>query len=127
MAKKRAAGDFNMAKEIRALLSSNRNLTGKEVFLALVDKFSNQTLNEASCGVAFSNARKQLGISVGLEKRTVKKKIVKRKIAATKAAAPVAAVVDLPTLQAAAKFVSEIGSADRVIAAIKQLKTLQFD
>ena len=127
MAKKKTAGEFNMAEEIRRLLRASRKMAGKDVYRALVAKFPNQTINEGSCGVAFSNARKLLGISTGLKKKVVKKKVAKRRIAKKQTAAQATVAVDIPTLQAAAKCVSEIGGADKAIAAIKQLKTLQFD
>lgn len=40
--------------------------------------------------------------------------------------AAVAQAVDMATLQAAAKFVSEVGDAEKAIAAIRQLRSLQI-
>jgi hypothetical protein len=123
MAKKRSASGLNMAAEIRSLLESNRALTGKEVYEALKKKFPRQGINESSCGVAFSGARKKLGISQkrrGKKRTTAKTTVVKMKPAAS------ALKVDLNALQAAAKFVSEVGDADKAIAAIRQLRSLQI-
>lgn len=121
MAKKKAAGDFNMTGEIRNLLRANSTLTGREVHDTLVKNFPKQRINEASCHVAFSKTRQLLGISQGLRKKMAKKKVVRKKrpsVATT--------TVDLATLQAAAKFVAQIGSAETAIAAIKQLQTVQI-
>jgi hypothetical protein len=40
--------------------------------------------------------------------------------------AAAALTVDLTSLQAAAKFVSEVGDADKAIASIRQLRSLQI-
>ncbi len=122
MAKKSASG-FNMAAEIRNLLRQNRSLSGSEVYQELKKKFPRQKINESSCGVAFSGARKKLGISqkkAGKKRKTAKKIVRKMKPAAA------AQAVDLATLQAAAKFVSEVGDAEQGIAAIRQLRSLQI-
>ncbi len=115
--KKTTAGDFNMALEIRKLLRGNRTLKAGEVYKALVDQFPKESINKTSCANSLSSARKQLGISRG-----TKKKVVKRK--KPSAAAPTA--VDIATLQAAAKLVSEVRNADKAIEAIRQLQTLQI-
>ena len=121
MAKKRSASGLNMAAEIRSLLESNRALTGKEAYVALTKKFPAEDINESSCGVAFSGARKKLGIS---QKRRGKK----RKTAVVKMKPTAAALkVDLNALQAAAKFVSEVGDAEQAIASIRQLRSLQIN
>ena len=119
MVKKKSASGFNMAAEIRGLLTENRDLSGKEVYAALKKKFPREGINESSCGVAFSGARKKLGIA---PKRGRKRKtaVVKMKPAAA------ALKVDLNALQAAAKFVSEVGDAEKAIAAIRQLRSLQI-
>ena len=123
MAKKKSAGGLNMAAEIRGILEQNRSLSGREVFEALTEKFPRQSINESSCGVAFSGARKTLGISQtkrGKKRKTAKKTVRKMKPAAT------AQAVDLTALQAAAKFVSEVGDAEKAISAIRQLRSLQI-
>ena len=55
-------GDFNMAAEIRGLLTQNPKLTGREVEAAIRKKFPRRKFNSSSCQVAFSIARKQLGL-----------------------------------------------------------------
>ena len=123
MAKKRSASGLNMAAEIRSLLEANRALTGKQVYEALKKKFPRQDINESSCGVAFSGARKKLGISQnrrGKKRKTAKTTVVKMKPAAT------ALTVDLAALQAAAQFVSAAGDSEKAIASIRQLRSLQI-
>jgi hypothetical protein len=122
MAKKRSASGFNMAAEIRGLLTQNRDLSGKEVYAALKKKFPKEGINESSCGVAFSGARKKLGISAKRGKKRKTAKTTVRKMKPTAAAQ----AVDLTALQAAAKFVSEVGDAEKAIAAIRQLRSLQI-
>lgn len=114
--KTRSKAGFNMAEEVRNLLKKNPKLTGPEVFAALKKKFPRQKINENSCGVAFSGARKKLGIKSGRRrKKGAKRTVVKRRPAAVK----------VDDLQAAAKFLSEVGDADKAIAAIKQVQALQ--
>ena len=119
MAKKKAAGQINMAEEIRNLLKENGKLSGKEVVSALKKKFPKQKINKASCGVAFSTARKQLGLSKGRPKKRKggAKKVMRKK--------PAAVSVDLAALGVAAQFVSKAGSEEQALAAIRQLRALQ--
>ena len=115
---KKARSDFNMAEEIRNLLRENRSLTGSEVYAALTEKFPGQEINKSSCGVAFSDARKKLGIKGGRRRKSgAKRTIIKTR--------PVPAL-NIEALKAAAKFVGEIGNADKALAAIKQVNTLQI-
>jgi len=116
MAKKKASGGFNMAEEIRKLLRAKRTITGREVYNALVENFPNQKIKEGSCLNAFSKTRMRMGL-----KKKRGKKVVKRKMPSTSVTA-----VDLNALQAAAKFVAQVGSADTAIAAIKQLQSVQI-
>ena len=109
MAKKKASGGFNMSEQGRKLVGAKNTITGKEVYETLVKKFPKQTINEGSCLVAFSAARNQLGLSKKVKKKG-KKQVVKKKMPSTVS-------VDLNALQAAAKFVAQVGDADRAIAA----------
>jgi len=122
MAKKKASGGFNMAGEIRKLLRAKRTITGREVYNALVENFPKQTIKEGSCLVAFSKSRMRLGLK---KKRGKKKsgagKVVKRKMPST-----AVTTVDLNALQAAAKFVAQVGSADTAVAAIKHIQSVQI-
>ncbi len=121
MAKKRAFGGFNMAGEIRKLLRAKRTITGREVYNALVENFPNQKIKEVSCLVSFSASRMQMGLKKRAMKKSVAGKVVKRR----KPSAAVTAV-DLNTLQAAARFVAQVGSADTAVAAIRQLQSVQI-
>ncbi len=122
MAKKKASGGFNMSAEIRKLLRANRTMMGREVYNSLVKNFPKQKINENSCLVAFSKSRLQMGLTKKRAKKTsVARKVVKRRKPSTAVTA-----VDLNALQAAAKFVAQIGSADKGIAAIRQLQSVQI-
>lgn len=114
MAKKSA--DFNMSEEIRNLLRENRTLSLSEAFDALSKKHK---LNKNSFGVAFYSARNKLGIKSGRRRKGGAKRTVSRRV-------PAAPRLDMGALQAAAKFVSDIGGADKAIAAVKQVASLQI-
>ena len=60
-----------MAGEIRDLLKANPGMTGREVLEALKAANPKRTINANSCGVAFSNARKSLGIARVSQRRTL--------------------------------------------------------
>lgn len=122
MAKKKASGGFNMAEEIRKLLREDRSMSGKEVYEALQKKFPNQDINKNSCGVAFYGARDALGIKSKRSKKRKPRKSGEKKVVMKRTPTS----VDMGTLQAAAKFVSEVGDAGVAIEAIRQLKTLQI-
>ena len=117
---KKAKNDFIMSQEIRTLLRKKRSLTGPEVYAALTEKFPGQEINKSSCGVAFTGARKKLGIKGGRRRKSGAKRTV---VKARPAPAP---ALNIETLKAAAKFVGEIGDADKAIAAIKQVSALQI-
>ena len=122
MAKKKTNNDFNMSDEIRKLLRSKRTLMGREVYDTLVKNFPNQKINKNSCLVAFSKSRMQMGLT----KKVVKKKSVAKKTVKRQKPTATVTAVDLNALQAAAKFVAQIGSAEKAIAAIKQLESVQI-
>lgn len=127
MAKKKAAEGFNMAEEIRTLLTGDPKLTGKEVMEALKAKFPNAKINGPSAGVAYSNARKKLGIVKGTTNRPKASKSGSvRKRLPSGVTSSRRAPVDIATLQAAAKFVSQIGGADLAIEAVRQVVALQI-
>ena len=69
-------------------------------------------INENSFSVAFYSARKKLGIASGNGRGG--KRVVKKRLPSAPAARP---TVDLATLQAAAKFLDEVGNADVAIVA----------
>jgi hypothetical protein len=119
MAKKKAGG-INMAAEIRELLRGDRTLTGSGVVAALKEKFPKESINENSASVALYNARKALGIKRKKRRRSGKKTTVQKRV-------PTAAPkVNLTALQAAAKFVAEMGSAEKAMEAVRQIRTLQI-
>ena len=122
MAKKKTNNDFNMSDEIRKLLRSKRTLMGREVYDTLVKNFPNQKINKNSCLVAFSKSRMQMGLT----KKVAKKKSDARKVVKKKRPSAAVTAVDLNALQAAAKFVAQIGDSDKAIAAIKQLESVQI-
>ncbi len=122
MAKKKASGDFNMAEEIRKLLRAKRTITGREAYNELVKNFPKQKINEGSCLNAFSKCRMQMG----LKKKRTKIKSGERKVVKRRRPSAAVTAVDLNALQAAAKFVAQIGSADKAIAAIRQFQSVQI-
>ena len=117
MAKK--ATDFNLAAEIRELVTADRSMTGKQVREALKKKFPRKKLNENSVGVAYSGARKKLGIakSVRRKKPAGRKRSVK----------PSASPINFEALQAAKQYLAACGGdTDVAIDAVRQLSKLQI-
>jgi len=115
MAKKKTSGGFNMSGQIRKLVRAKRSITGSEVYDTLVKDFPDQKINKGSCLVAFYTTRKELGV-----KKKGKKTVVKKKVPTAVTA------VDLNALQAAAKYVAQVGDADTAIAAIKEVQSVQI-
>ena len=117
MAKKKSkAAEFNMSETIREIVTENPKLTCKEASAAVLAKHPTAKINDSSFMVAFYTARKKLGIgSSGRGKKAVKKTV---KPAVRQA-------VDLAMLQAAAKFLSEVGGAEAALEAIKQVQAVQ--
>lgn len=124
MAKKKAVrGEFNMSAEIRNLLQGNPSLSSRQVFEALKEQFPDQEINRNSCNVAFSHARRKLGIKKGA-KRAVRRR---RPGAAPVAVAALAGgSLNLDLLQAARALLTKAGSAEAAVQAIKQLQSLQI-
>jgi hypothetical protein len=116
MAKKSAAAEFNMSETIRELLTENPNLSSQEASDAILARHPNAKINKNSFSVAFYTGRKKLGIR--LSRRG-------RKPGRTKSVATVRTSVNLATLQSAAKFLREIGSAEAALEAIKQVQAIQ--
>ncbi len=113
MAKK---SNFNMSAEVRALLQSNKKLSGPEVYAALTKKFPGQKINKNSCQVAFANARKKMGLS----RRKSGKRIVRR------VAKPSAETVSLAALRSARELLSRTdGDVAVATAVLKEVKALQ--
>ena len=125
MAGKKSAGEFNMAAEIRKLLRQSRSLSAREAMEALKMNFPGQTINSNSYGVAYYGARKALGIK-SKRRRSKKKTEGTSKLVRKRVPAKTVQAADLNALQAAAKYVSEVGDASKAIEAIRQLHALQI-
>lgn len=121
MAKKKSKSQFGMAQAIRDIIGPNPGMSAKDTLAAIQQQHPETPINEKSFGVAFYNARKALGISSPGAKKTVRKK----KPAAATTAAASSGGVDLAQLQAAARFLGEVGTLEAAIAAIKQVQALQ--
>ena len=133
MAKRAAKGGVVISQEIMELVKSNNAIRGSEVMTALREKFPKVKFNNASCQVAFANARKKLGLS-----KTVARKPIGtgagafRKATRPAAAAPAstgsAVVIDISVLQAAKALLQHCqGSADAASQALKQIAALQMN
>jgi hypothetical protein len=85
-------------------------------------KYPEQSINENSFGVAFSNARRKLGIKGRRGRRMVRR----RKPGAARTVAAAGAAVNMELLQAARKYLAVAGNADAAVTAIKQLQQLQI-
>jgi hypothetical protein len=128
MAKRASKGDFNMAAEIRLLLTADPTMKGREVIAAIRKKHPRQKLNPNSAGVAFANARKALGIS---GPRKVKRRrrpmgtSVKRVAGRTHTVS--AGSVNIEILRAAKQLLQECGGDAGVAAvALKNVAALQM-
>jgi len=124
MAKKKTSGNFVMSQAILELLQEDSTLSGKEVCEELKKRYPGEKINENSALVAFSNARQKLGL------RKSRSKSVRRAKPATRGVGrppKSAGSVDLNALQAARNFVAEVGDADKAIAAVRELSTLQLN
>ena len=121
MAKKKAAApEFKMSELVRSILTENPKANTKEVKEAVLAKHPTVKINDNSFAVAYYNAKKKLFGPAGPKAKSSKTNPVTKK---TKSVAPPS--VDLATLQAAAKFLGEVGNADVALAAIKQVQGLQ--
>lgn len=122
MAKKKSANSFNMAAAIRDILTANHKSSFSETLNGLVKGNPKESINKNSFQVAFYNARKKLGIGPSRKRKTAAgSKVVVRKTPAASGG-----ILSLTTLQAAAKFVSEVGDANTAIEAVRQLRSLQI-
>jgi hypothetical protein len=121
MAKKKAAGrnDFVMLAEVREILKQNPNFTGKQTLEALKERFPQQTIKENSAGVAYSKVRRELGMT---NNRKVRRPKPKSRAAQTRQESP----VTIDALQAARRYLLEVGDASTAIAAVRQVQALQL-
>ncbi len=121
MAKKKSSSEtFKLAAAIRAVLSENRNLSGREVLDAVKQKHPHQAINKNSFNVSFYTARKGLGIKSGRRHKVVR--VVTpgpaRKMSGT--------AMSLELLQAVRRMLAVAGDAETAVAAIRQLQSLQI-
>jgi len=124
MAKKKSArGEFNMSQEIRTLLEADPKQSSRDIFEQLKAKFPDRTINQNSCNVAFSHARRRLGIRGGGKKRAVKVQRPSAQVATTSSSEG----VNIGLLKLARKFLSEAGSSSAAISAIQQVEALQLN
>ena len=117
MAKKASSIDFNMSETIRDILTENPKMGPKEVTEAILAKHPGVKINKNSFSVAFYTGRKKLGIKSASGRG--------RKVGVRKSLSTVNPTVDLARLQAAAKFLSEVGGAEAALEAIKQVQAVQ--
>jgi hypothetical protein len=119
-----------ISQEILALVQANNAIKGPEVMVALREKFPKATFNEASCQVAYANARKKLGLT-----RTVAKRPIGAGKAGRPARAAASAVVssassgtpDFSLLQAAKALLQQCkGDTGAAQNALKQVASLQM-
>jgi hypothetical protein len=120
MAKKAGSTAFNMAAELRDILTKDRKISGKAAVQKLKEKFPNAAVKDSSALVAFSNARKSLGITKG-KRKTVKKRVPQTAAKVT----PSTAAVSVSALESARRFVSDVGGLTSARHALEQLGKLQ--
>ncbi|MEZ6125602.1 MAG: hypothetical protein R3C49_20860 [Planctomycetaceae bacterium] len=118
--------DFNLSAEVRKILEKNSELSGNEVLAQLRRKFPKEQINEGTAKVAFSLARRKLGL-ISLKPRK------KGKAAVSAAAAPSAKPVasgnsaGIDSVIAAKDFLQACnGDMQVAMTAIKQLGDLQL-
>ncbi|MCA9060039.1 MAG: hypothetical protein KDA85_16140, partial [Planctomycetaceae bacterium] len=118
----------SMAEEIRILLKENQALSGREVIEALRKKFPKADINENSCQVAYSNARRKMGLVRTVKRRPGKKKSVGkvgRPAATTVSSSPVS--VDITMLKAAKAYLEQCkGDAALAAETLRQIAALQM-
>lgn len=123
MAKKKAVRtDFNMSEAIRQLLTENPAQSSREIYDALSANYPDQTINRNSCNVAFSHARRKLGLQKGAVK-----KVVKRKPSTSASVSTSHSGLNYSVLQSAKDLLKHAGSAEAAIEAIQQLESLQLN
>ncbi len=117
MAKKKAGK--SLSQSIREHLQTNRSATPNQIVAALA-----KTGIKVSVGLV-SNVKYTSG--PGAKKKTAKKKRATGGKKRTVKRKKPSQTVDISALQAAAKFVAAVGDADKAIAAVKQVQSLQID
>ncbi|MFV0445597.1 MAG: hypothetical protein ACK5Q5_18605 [Planctomycetaceae bacterium] len=124
MAKRKATrGEFNMSAAIRDQLQANPKLSLRECMEAVATAHSTDKINPNSFGVAFSNQRRRLGIKGRRGGRRVR---VMKPGAVGRPAANSNKPVRMEHLQAARRFMAEVGDAETAVAAVRALAQLQI-
>lgn len=116
MAKKSASSDFNMAEAIREIFAANPTATSAEAIEAITAKYKKVKVNKNSFSVAFYTTRKKLGL--GGSRRG-------RRFSAGKRRAVSNQRTDFANLQAAARFISEVGGTEAAVEAINLVQAVQ--
>lgn len=116
MAKKAASIDFNMAEAIRECLTENPKAGSREVAEAIQAKYPSAKINKNSFSVAFYTGRKKMGLGGSGRRGRFARRIGRGGGGGS---------VNLAKLQAAAKFLSEVGGAEAAMEAIKQVQAVQ--
>jgi len=116
MAKKSPAPEFNMSETIRELLTENPKLTSQETTDVILVKHPGVKINKNSFSVAFYTGRKKLGIGKARKGK---------KVGIRKSMSSAGPKVNLDMMRSAAKFLSEVGSAEAALEAIKQVQAVQ--
>ncbi|WP_139228441.1 hypothetical protein [Planctomicrobium piriforme] len=111
-----------MSAEIRNLLQSNPAQSSREIFEALQTQFPGQEINRNSCNVAFSHARRKLGIRGGS-----KRVVVRRAKPGVKVSGGSVGGLNFDVLKAARELLTQAGSAEAATQAIHQLQSLQIN
>ncbi|TWT29156.1 hypothetical protein KOR42_55570 [Thalassoglobus neptunius] len=125
MAKKKASqGAFVMSAEMRKVVSENPEIKGKDAIALLKKRFPGEKINENSANVAFSNARKAIGVS-GKTSAPAASSTPTRRPAPAKTQAPKAQTGNFNVLEAAKELVEAAGDSQTAIEALKQLDKLQ--
>lgn len=113
MAKKKSSGSsFVMSQEILDILTNDPSLKGKEVIEVLQERFPKEEINESSASVAYSIARKKLGLTKSVSKSGTSGSL---------------GAVDYSALKAARDFVTAVGTTSAAMEALKQLEELQIE
>ncbi len=132
MAKRAAAGKGGVviAQEILSLVQADKAIKGPEVMVALREKFPKVDFNEASCQVAYANARKKLGLTRTVVKRPAGSSRPAQVTGRPKASPVVQASAGAPdmNLLQAAKALLQSCNGDAAVAqlALKQVAALQM-
>jgi hypothetical protein len=127
MAKKAGKSGFVMSTEILELVRADNSLTGKQVIEALEKKYPKAEINRNSASVAFSNARRELGLNVGRKVKRRRRPVGRSRTGAATPAPVAATTVDLDMLKAAKELLQKCnGDAATAASALRSVAALQM-